>query len=224
MNFIKKLNLLSYVYFEKLPYWKFGFGQTNFLVHFTMLGPKINKLFKTSKLFLTYMRLRWAYGSKCPWFSKKRKEMLLRSEEYHINQMIHFWQIVKTLILITCWLISLFPSFDFFGMFIIGLNGGMDKRIARRHTSKHLFKSIRRNMIWPCGGIPKGHWMLRGNLLDGCLDVSFEEGEEGEKIEKGDDDDDDDEVVEKPIGSHSKRRRSFHSSQATPRKVGKAKE
>jgi hypothetical protein len=66
--------------------------------------------------------------------------------------------------------------------------------------------------------------MLRGNLLDGCLDVSFEEGEEGEKIEKGDDDDDDDEVVEKPIGSHSKRRRSFHSSQATPRKVGKAKE
>jgi hypothetical protein len=68
--------------------------------------------------------------------------------------------------------------------------------------------------------------MLRGNLLDGCLDVSFEEGEEGEKIEKGDDDDDDDDdkVVEKPIGSHSRRRRSFHSSQATPRKAGKAKE
>jgi hypothetical protein len=89
MKIKKKLNLLCYVYFEKLPYLKFGFGPTYFLVHFTMLGPKINNLVKTSKLFLAYMRLKWAYGSKCPWFSKERKEMLLRLEKYHINQMIH---------------------------------------------------------------------------------------------------------------------------------------
>ncbi len=69
-------------------------------------------------------------------------------------------------------------------------------------------------MIWPCGDILKGHWTLCGNLRDGCLDVSFEEG----------DVDDDEVVVEELIGSHSKRIRSFHSSQATPRKVGKAKE
>ncbi len=35
----KNLNLLPYVYVEKLPYLKFGFGLTYFLVHFTMLGP-----------------------------------------------------------------------------------------------------------------------------------------------------------------------------------------
>jgi len=41
------LNLFSYVYVEKLPYLIFGFGQTYFLVHFTMFGPdsKINFTF-----------------------------------------------------------------------------------------------------------------------------------------------------------------------------------
>ncbi len=34
------MNLLSYVYVEKLPSLKFGFRQMYFLVHFTMLGPK----------------------------------------------------------------------------------------------------------------------------------------------------------------------------------------
>jgi len=64
--------------------------------------------------------------------------------------------------------------------------------------------------------------MLCGNLRDGCLDVSFEEGEEGESDVV--DDDDDEVVVEELVGSQNKRRRSFHNSQATPREVGKAKE
>jgi hypothetical protein len=54
-------------------------------------NDKVNNLIQTSKDFLTYMRLRWAYGSKHPWFTKKRTEMLLGLEKYHINQMIHFW-------------------------------------------------------------------------------------------------------------------------------------
>jgi hypothetical protein len=39
MRLLKNLNLLSYVYVEKIPYLKFEFGWTNILVHFTMLGP-----------------------------------------------------------------------------------------------------------------------------------------------------------------------------------------
>jgi hypothetical protein len=47
MRVKKKLKLLSYVYVEKLQYLIFGFGQTYFLVHFTMFGPtnKINFTF-----------------------------------------------------------------------------------------------------------------------------------------------------------------------------------
>jgi len=36
-RFFKKIE--PYVYIEKLPYLKFGFGRTYFLVHFTMHGP-----------------------------------------------------------------------------------------------------------------------------------------------------------------------------------------
>jgi hypothetical protein len=39
MRLYKKLNLLSYVYVEKLSHLKFGFKQIYILVHFTMLGP-----------------------------------------------------------------------------------------------------------------------------------------------------------------------------------------
>jgi hypothetical protein len=57
----------------------------------------------------------------------------------------------------------------------------------------------------------------------GCLDVSFEEGEEDEECEEGEesakgeeseegDDDEEKEVMEKPIRSHSKRKRSLRSS------------
>ncbi len=47
MRVKKKLNLLSYVYVENLPYLIFGFRQAYFLVHFTMFGPnsKINFTF-----------------------------------------------------------------------------------------------------------------------------------------------------------------------------------
>jgi len=47
MTVKKKLNLLSYVYGEKLPYLMFAFGQLYVLVHFTMFGPnsKINFTF-----------------------------------------------------------------------------------------------------------------------------------------------------------------------------------
>ncbi len=61
-------------------------------------NDKVNDLVQTSKLFPTYMRLGWAYRSKCPWFAKERKEMLLGLEKYHINQMIHFWWVIKHLI------------------------------------------------------------------------------------------------------------------------------
>ncbi len=54
-------------------------------------NDKDNNLIQTFKDFLPYMRLKWAYKSKHPRFTKKRKEMLLGLEKYHINQMIHFW-------------------------------------------------------------------------------------------------------------------------------------
>jgi hypothetical protein len=57
-------------------------------------------------------------------------------------------------------------------------------------------------------------------FMGGCLNVNFEEGEENEEG----DDDKKEEVVEEPVRFDSKRRRSLRSSQATPRKVGKAKE
>ncbi len=65
-------------------------------------------------------------------------------------------------------------------------------------------------------------WPLEvmGRFMGGCLNVNFEAGEENEEG----DDDKKEEVVEKPIGFYSKRRKPFCSSQVAPRKVGKAKE
>jgi hypothetical protein len=40
MKLILKIEPTFHVYVEKLPYLKFEFKQTYFLVHFTMLGPK----------------------------------------------------------------------------------------------------------------------------------------------------------------------------------------
>jgi hypothetical protein len=121
-----------------------------------------------------------------------------------------------------CWLIPYFSSFDFYNMFIGRLHGGMGRRSARRHTLKHLFKSKGGNVIWPHGNTIKGHWRLCDGLRVG-IQVLFEENEEGEESEEGDDDEQE-EMMEKPIRSHSKRIRFLCSSQATPRKVGKAKE
>jgi hypothetical protein len=56
--------------------------------------------------------------------------------------------------------------------------------------------------------------------------ISHNEDEECEEGVKGEesDDDEEEEVMEKLIRSHSKRKRSLHSSQVAPRKVGKAKD
>jgi hypothetical protein len=48
-------------------------------------NDEVNDLVQTSKFSPTYMRLKWAYGSKHPWFAKKRKEMLLGLEKHHMN-------------------------------------------------------------------------------------------------------------------------------------------
>ncbi len=55
--------------------------------------------------------------------------------------------------------------------------------------------------------------------------ISHNEDEECKEGVKGEesDDDEEEEVIEKLIRSHSKRKRSLHSSQVAPRKVGKAK-
>jgi hypothetical protein len=47
----KNLNLVSYVYVEKLLYLKFRFGLMYVLVHFTMLGPKYIELISNIEHF-----------------------------------------------------------------------------------------------------------------------------------------------------------------------------
>jgi hypothetical protein len=52
MKLLKALNLFSYVYVEKLPYLKFGFGRMYFLVHFTYeVIPGLHCICLTSFIF-----------------------------------------------------------------------------------------------------------------------------------------------------------------------------
>ncbi len=65
-------------------------------------------------------------------------------------------------------------------------------------------------------GALKAMWWFKS----GYPNVIFEDNEEGEKG----DDDEQEEMMEEPIRFHSTRIKFLCSSQATPRKVGKAKE